>query len=147
MLMDLFRLPFARLLALSGTQAGNLKETPWIGYDTFVGAVSDSINAFYSNAFVSEMINQSFAGFLQLQRFNRALAGAALAGLVPATGMPTSKEVSEVRKELAELRSEIRSGQTVVGRRDLHLSLDREGNVESAPATRNPQRNRTPAAA
>ena len=148
MLMDLFRLPFAQFQALSGNEARRLEETQWIGYSSFIGAVSDSINALYSNAFVSELIAQSSASFLQLQRFNRALASALFAGLLPATGTPTFEAIREVKKELAELRSEIRSAQTAVGRRDpQYLTSDREAHVESAQATRSALRNRTPAAA
>lgn len=147
-LLNLFREPFAQFQRLSGTEARKLEESPWLGYSDFVGAVSDSINAFYSNSLVSELIAQSSATFLQLQRFNRALANAVFAGWLPATSTPITEAIREVKKELAELRSEIRSAQTAGGRRDpQHLSLDREAQVESGHPARNPLRNRASAAA
>src|SRR5271165_2940671 len=103
MLLDLFELPFAGLKLLSGSERGKeLDATLWQAYDGLVGAVSDSINALYSNDFVSAMVARSFTGFLQWQRLSRALTGAVVAGLLPAMGLPTSNEIREVRKDLAE---------------------------------------------
>jgi len=149
MLLDLFELPFAGLKLLSGSERGKeLDATLWQAYDGLVGAVSDSINALYSNDFVSAMVARSFTGFLQWQRLSRALTGAVFAGLLPAMGLPTSNEIREVRKDLAEMRNEIRLAQPVVDRREHHhLSSDREAHVESAAAGRNPLRTRAPAAA
>jgi hypothetical protein len=149
MLLDLFELPFAGFRLSWGTLRGKeSEESLRQAYDGLVGAVSDSINAWYSNDFVSEIVAQSFTGFLQWQRLSRAFTGAVFAGLLPAMGLPTSNEIREVRRDLAEMRNEIRFAQTLVDRREHHhLSLDREGHVESAPAGRNQLRTRTPAAA
>jgi hypothetical protein len=84
-------------------------ELAWNAYDTANGAADDVANLFFAIPTVVNALGRAIDVVVRWQRFNAAVAGAFLAALWPAVGLPAAADVEAIRINVRSLREELRA--------------------------------------
>jgi hypothetical protein len=85
-----------------------LHEVGWKAYDTVVFAAHQATGRVQSNPAFGQVLGTAIDVTLRWQRFQAAVAGAFFSALWPSLGLPSAVEIESLRRDVRELRDEMR---------------------------------------
>ena len=85
-----------------------LHEVGWKAYDAVVFASHQAVGRVQSNQTLGQVLGTAIDITLRWQRFQVAAAGAFFSALWPSLGLPSAVEIESLRRDVRELRDEMR---------------------------------------
>jgi hypothetical protein len=85
-----------------------LHEVGWKAYDAAVFASHQAVGRVQSNSTFGQVLGAAIDITLRWQRFQLAAAGAFFSALWPSIGLPSAVEIDSLRRDVRELRDELR---------------------------------------
>jgi hypothetical protein len=103
-------LPIVGSKATLGVAQGNeVEELAWKAYETWVRLVNNATDALYQNSSFGDAFGHNLHGLPRVQVLANSVSGALFAALRSVAGLPGVSEVQAVRREVHDLRSDLRS--------------------------------------
>ena len=101
-----------RILGNGDEQA--LSKAGWKAYDAFISLSNEATNQAYQNQTVGGLTGRMMETALRAQQIGGSLSSAFFGNLWPAIGLPTAREISALRSEIAALHEEIADAVEIV---------------------------------